>query len=122
MATNRRSFRSIMGNCLQTTKNFNSKKMFRPIDRELMRVDLEQEKLKDTYRILEEHKDISDLTFANQLFVYKSELQREQKEEGRALKDDYRSYMLDMKRPAAKLEMKSKAPKHLVRHSKFIKI
>lgn len=30
--------------------------------------------------------------------------------------------MLDMKRPAAKLEMKSKAPKHLVRHSKFIKI
>ena len=38
------------------------------------------------------------------------------------LKDDYNRYMADYTRPAAKLELKYKAPKHLVRQTKFIKI
>ena len=62
------------------------------------------------------------MAFSNRLFMYKNEVVDDQREAVRVLKDDYNSYMADTSRMAAKLELKYKAPKNLVRHTKFIKI
>ena len=66
--------------------------------------------------------DISDLVFANRLFMYHNDLYEEHKENVRRLKDTYNQYMMDTNRPAAKLELKLKPDKKLVRRTKFIKI
>ena len=54
--------------------------------------------------------------------MYKNELADEQKEQERYLKDDYDRYMEELSRPAAQLEMKYRAPKHLTKRAKFIQI
>ena len=54
--------------------------------------------------------------------MYKNELADEQKEQERYLKDDYDRYMEELSRPAAQLEMKYRAPKHLAKRAKFIQI
>ena len=54
--------------------------------------------------------------------MYQNELCDHQRGEVRRLKDEYRQYMCDYTRPAAKFELKYKAPKHLARRTKFIKI
>lgn len=87
-----------------------------------MRVNLEQDKLKEAYSIIDEQLELTDLEFANKLFLYKNELKDDHREEVRRLKDDYNEYMSDLSRPAAKLELKLKAAPHLVRQTKFIKI
>ena len=111
-----------MQNCNETNRAHGASRLYRPIDRELLRVNQEQKKLGDAYSIIEEHLDITDLDYANKLFMYKNGLLDEHREEARRLKDDYNQYMADLNRPAAKLELKYKAPKHLVRQTKFIKI
>lgn len=54
--------------------------------------------------------------------MYRNENLKLDRENARKLKDDYEEYMANMNRPAAKLEMKAKAPKNLVRHKPFIQI
>ena len=54
--------------------------------------------------------------------MYKNEVVDDEREAVRVLKDDYNNYMADTSRMAAKLELKYKAPKSLVRQTKFIKI
>lgn len=111
-----------MQTCVDTKRTAGAKKLFKPIDREIMRVNLEQDKLKEAYNIIDENLEVTDLDFANKLFLYKNDLMDNQREEVRRLKDDYNEYMGDLSRPAAKLELKLRAPKHLVRQTKFIKI
>ena len=41
MKEHQRDFDAIMKNCVKTTKAFNSEKLYRPIDREVMRVNQE---------------------------------------------------------------------------------
>ena len=62
------------------------------------------------------------MAFSDRLFMYKNELADEQKEQERYLKDDYDRYMEELSRPAAQLEMKYRAPKHLTKRAKFIQI
>ena len=71
---------------------------------------------------MENFSDETDLEFSNRLFLYQNELTDQHREDVRRRKDDYNEYMADLSRPAARLEMKHKAPKHLVRQNKFIKI
>ena len=99
-----------------------AKQIYRPIDRDLMRLDREQTKLKEAYQIIDDQHEITDLVFSNRLFIYNNEQTDSHRVEARRLKDDYNAYMCDMNRPAAKLEAKYKAPKSLVRNTKFIKI
>ena len=54
--------------------------------------------------------------------MYHNDLYEEHKENVRRLKDTYNQYMMDLNRPAAKLELKLKPAKNLVRRTKFIKI
>ena len=54
--------------------------------------------------------------------MYHNDLYEEHKEDVRRLKDTYEEYMMDLNRPAAKLELKLKPAKNLVRRTKFIKI
>ena len=63
-----------MKHCVHTTRAFNSEKIYKPIGKEVMRVELEQNKLNEAYRILEESSEITDLQFSNRLFVYKNEI------------------------------------------------
>ena len=56
------------------------------------------------------------------MFMYHNDLYEEHKENVRRLKDTYNQYMMDTNRPAAKLELKLKPDKKLVRRTKFIKI
>lgn len=87
-----------------------------------MRVNQEQKKLSEAYSTLENQLEITDLAFNNRLFMYHNEMADAERTEVRRLKDEYRDYMLDYGRPAVKLELKYKAPKNLVRQTKFIKI
>ena len=111
-----------MQTCAHTTKAHGAQRIYRPIGRELLRVNQEQSKLGEAYNLIEDHLDITDLEYANRLFMYKDSVLDERREEARRLKDDYNQYMTDMSRPTVKLELKHKAPKHLVRRTKFIKI
>ena len=96
--------------------------MLKPIDCELLRVEREQMKLSEAYKIIEDQGDITNLVFSNRLFLYKNDVVDQHREEVRQLKDEYNQYMADTTRPAAKLEMKKKAATNLVRQHKFIKI
>lgn len=108
--------------CNETNKAYGSKILYRQTDVEMMRVNQEQNKLQEAYETLENQLEITDLAFNNRLFMYHNEMADAARTEVRRLKDDYRDYMLDFARPAAKLELKYKAPKNLVRRTKFIKI
>ena len=122
MTEHKQSFIRLMQHCVNTTREHNAEDLYRPIDREVMRVDQEQYKLNEAYKIIEDAYEITDLAFSNRLFMYKNEVSDQNRAEVRRLKDEYREYMADYTRPAAKLELKYKAPKHLVRQTKFIHI
>ena len=82
-------------------KQFATGQIYRPIDRNILRVRHEQSKLKEAYKIIEDQNEITDLAFSDRLFRYKNELADEQKEQERYLKDDYDRYMEELSRPAA---------------------
>ena len=90
-----------MRHCMNTTQAHNATDIYRPIEREVMRVELEQNKFNEAYKIIEDHNEITDLAFSDRLFMYKNELADEQKEQERYLKDDYDRYMEELSRPAA---------------------
>ena len=77
--------------------------MFKPTEREILRVDRQQNKLKEAYEIIEDQIEITDLTFSNRLFIYKNEIFDSHRVEVRHLKDEYNQYIADTTRPAAKL-------------------
>ena len=62
-----------MHTCTDLSNQEGAQKIYRPIDRDLLRLDREQHKLKEAYRIIEDQIEITDLNFANRLFVYHNE-------------------------------------------------
>lgn len=74
MQTHQKSFSNLIGDCNLTTKAHGAKSALKPIDCELLRVEREQMKLTEAYRIIEDQGDITDLAFSNRLFMYKNDL------------------------------------------------
>lgn len=74
---------SLIDNCNRTAKAHGARTMLKPIDCELLRVEREQMKLTEAYRIIEDQGDITDLVFSNRLFLYKNDLVDQQREEVR---------------------------------------
>ena len=73
MNEHKRSFKNLMRSCVKMSNEEAAKKIYRPIERDLMRLDREQTKLKEAYRIIDDQHHISDITFANRLFIYHNE-------------------------------------------------
>ena len=88
---------------MATTLEHGARDIYRPIDREVLRVNLEQDKLKEAYKLIENFHEVTDLAFSNRLFMYQDEMGNQQREEVRELKDEYNAYMTDFTRPAVKL-------------------
>ena len=63
-----------MRHCMNTTQVHNATDIYRPIEREVMRVELEQNKFNEAYKIIEDSLEITDLDFSNKLFMYKNEV------------------------------------------------
>ena len=63
-----------MRHCMNTTQAHNATDIYRPIEREVMRVELEQNKFNEAYKIIEDSLEITDLDFSNKLFMYKNEV------------------------------------------------
>ena len=56
-----------------TNKKYASKQLYKQTDREFMRMEMEQNKMDEAYRVLENQLDITDLAFNNRLFMYHNE-------------------------------------------------
>ena len=63
-----------MQTCVDAKKAFGTGQIYRPIDREILRVRHEQTKLKEAYKIIEDQIEITDLAYSDRLFMYKNEL------------------------------------------------
>ena len=59
-----------MYTCTNLTKTEEAKKIYRPTDREKMRLDRQHDKIKEAYRIIDDQLEITDLNFSNRLFIY----------------------------------------------------
>ena len=66
--------KSLIKTCADTKKAYGTGQIYRPIDREILRVRHEQSKLKEAYKIIEDQNEITDLAFSDRLFRYKNEL------------------------------------------------
>jgi len=74
--------------------------MLKSTEREILRVDRQQNKLKEAYEIIEDQIEITDLNYSNRLFIYKNEVFDSHRVEVRRLKDDFNEYIADTTRPA----------------------